>query len=143
MATESSASTPFMSIVRDHFGDRAVCVKHADRSMIGQPDFSVTTAGRVFWFEFKLWTPLQREDPMSSPIPIHQFLDQAPTQWDMMCRYASCASGSFYIVWVRATKRIEFWTVTAERTLLRPTRFTTTRDLAQWFINQIEVQCLT
>lgn len=134
--TEASVSTPFMKGLRDHFGDDAVVVKHADTSMIGQLDCSVIHRGKVFWFEFKLWTP-PKKWAICDPIPIEQIIAASPTQYAMAQRYDRCGATTTYIVWVRKTRKIVAYHV-CQGFVTPIMLLKTTPEAVLWAVDQIK-----
>jgi hypothetical protein len=100
---ESRVSTKFQTLLRQALPE-AVVVKHADRSMIGMVDASVTYNKKTIWLEYKYvapktagvaWRPFLHDgvwDPLS-------VASASPTQLEMAKRLA-IAGHCYYLFWV-------------------------------------------
>lgn len=105
---ESSVTAPFIKKLREAIPDAEIIKTH-DVSTIGIPDLSITYAGREFKLEFKLWTPLHSWDGSPHTVPVEKIAAKSPVQLALMKRYAKAASFALYMVWVRKSNCIVFW----------------------------------
>jgi hypothetical protein len=107
---ESTVSSAFQTLFRQTVPE-AVVVKHADKSMIGMPDASITYNKKTLWLEYKFIGPKTKGVTVGfmrhgvwSP---HAVATSSPTQHDMMKRLA-VAGNALYIFWVldhKATRK--------------------------------------
>lgn len=107
MADEKSASAPFMKDLRQLLPGAEV-IKHADSSMIGLPDCSVTFNTHVAWLEFKFdLLDNKVEDLLGDPEMLALFLlarhrKGAETQYEKVCSLGRQALG-LYVFFVHKT----------------------------------------
>ena len=99
---ESTVSGAFQKLCREMLPG-CVLIKHADKSMIGVPDASLTHNGRTVWLEYKFIGPKTKGvtaqfmlDGVWSPEDVAA---ASPTQYDMVKRLA-VAGHALYIFWV-------------------------------------------
>lgn len=99
---ESTVSSAFQKKLREALPE-AVVVKHADKSMIGMVDASVTYNGHTFWLEYKFIGPNTKGVPASfirdgvwSP---EEVAASSPTQYAMAQRLAK-EGHCMYLFWV-------------------------------------------
>lgn len=100
---ESSCSSKFQADLRKALPGCEV-IKHADKSMIGMVDASVTFNQKTVWLEYKYimpktkgvqWRPFLKEG-IWNPLDV---ASASPTQFDMAKRLAR-AGHCFYLFWV-------------------------------------------
>lgn len=99
---ESTCSSKFQTDLRRALPGCEV-IKHADKSMIGCLDASVTACKKTFWFEYKFIGPTTKgvtaefiRDGIWSPLKV---AEASPTQFAMAKRLA-VAGHAFYLFWV-------------------------------------------
>jgi hypothetical protein len=99
---ESTVSSAFQKLFREMV-QGAVLVKHADKSMIGLPDASVTYNKVTLWMEYKFIGPKTKGVAAEfrswgnwSPDCV---AEASPTQYDMMQRLGK-AGNALYLFWV-------------------------------------------
>ena len=99
---ESTVSSAFQKVFRERVPG-VVLVKHADKSMIGLPDASVTHNKRTLWMEYKFIGPKTKgvyaDFMRDGAWSIMDVVTASPTQYDMMCRLGR-AGLSIYVFWV-------------------------------------------
>lgn len=103
---ESTVSSAFQKKLREALPAEAVVVKHADKSMIGMVDASVTYNGHTFWLEYKLVCPTR----FGTWFP-ESVASSSPTQYALAQRLAK-AGHCIYLFWVldheAIRKRVSF-----------------------------------
>lgn len=107
---ESTVSSAFQTLFRQTVPGAEV-IKHADKSMIGMCDASITFNKKTLWLEYKFIGPktkgvtaqFMRDGGWNQQL----VAVASPTQYDMMKRLA-VAGNAFYISWVldhKATRK--------------------------------------
>lgn len=106
---ESTVSTAFQKLFRETIPG-AVLVKHADKSMIGLPDASITCNKRTLWLEYKFIGPKTKGVNAKFMLTGAWFpnlvAESSPTQADMVRRLAR-SGHALYIFWVVDTKALK------------------------------------
>jgi hypothetical protein len=99
---ESTVSSAFQKRFRETVPE-AVVIKHADKSMIGMVDASITYNKRTLWVEYKFIGPNTKgvtahflKSGIWSP---HAVASASPTQFDMARRLATTGN-CLYLFWV-------------------------------------------
>jgi hypothetical protein len=107
---ESTVSSAFQTLFRQTVPG-AVVVKHADKSMIGMPDASITHNKITLWLEYKFIGPKTKgvtaQFMRDGVWDAQHVAESSPTQHNMMQRLA-VAGHAYYIFWVldhRATRK--------------------------------------
>lgn len=100
---ESTVSSKFQTDLREAL-PQAVVIKHADKSMIGMVDASVTYSKKTVWIEYKLITPQTKgvsakEFNASGTWSAETVAASSPTQFDMAKRLAA-SGNAVYLFWV-------------------------------------------
>jgi hypothetical protein len=128
---ESTCSSKFQSDMRKALPG-CVLIKHADKSMIGCLDASLTANKVTLWLEYKFIGPQTKgvtaefmRDGVWHPLAVAQ---ASPTQFDMARRLAA-AGRAYYLFWVLdhegLRKRVGYvvlWhPITGEYLKLKPT----------------------
>lgn len=101
--TESSVSSAFQTKLRQALPG-CVVIKHADRSMIGMVDASVTFNNKTVWMEYKIVKPATKgvawrafmRDGVWSPLEV---ASASPTQFEFAKALAK-AGRCVYLFWV-------------------------------------------
>lgn len=104
---EASVSAPWMKEMRARLPGAKV-IKHRDASMIGLPDCSITWNKRIFWVEFKLWVPPVSWDS-NEGAPYLDLAEKSPAQYAQMLEFGRQAHASFYLVWVKKSRFVQYW----------------------------------
>lgn len=137
---ESTVSSTFQTLFRQTVPGAEV-IKHADKSMIGMCDASITFNKKTLWLEYKFIGPktkgvhagFMRDGLWNGEI----VAEASPTQFAMMKRLAK-AGNAFYISWVldhKATRKkvgyISLWHPITSLFV----KFKTNQDLVTWLHN--------